>query len=110
MSEQQQSQLKTLIAHGKEQGFLTYAEVNDHLPDDIVDPEQIEEEIGDLFFTLVNLSRHMSIDAESSVRRSANKFEQRYRQMELLIQQDNLTVSELDVDTLESYWQRVKQQ
>ena len=74
------------------------------------DPEQIEEEIGDLFFTLVNLSRHMSIDAESSVRRSANKFEQRYRQMELLIQQDNLTVSELDVDTLESYWQRVKQQ
>ena len=46
MSEQQQSQLKTLIAHGKEQGFLTYAEVNDHLPDDIVDPEQIEEIIS----------------------------------------------------------------
>ncbi len=44
MSEQkQQSNLKTLIAKGKEQGFLTYAEVNDHLPDTIVDPEQIEE-------------------------------------------------------------------
>ncbi|MDZ7661709.1 MAG: RNA polymerase sigma factor RpoD [Thiohalophilus sp.] len=40
---QQQSQLKSLIAKGKEQGFLTYAEVNDHLPDDIVDPEQIED-------------------------------------------------------------------
>jgi RNA polymerase primary sigma factor len=40
--EQQQSQLKLLIAKGKEQGFLTYHEVNDHLPDDIVDPEQIE--------------------------------------------------------------------
>jgi len=39
--EQQQSQLKLLIAKGKEQGFLTYHEVNDHLPDDIVDPEQI---------------------------------------------------------------------
>ena len=42
MSEQQ-SQLKKLIARGKEQGFLTYSEVNDHLPDDIVDPEQIED-------------------------------------------------------------------
>jgi RNA polymerase primary sigma factor len=42
----QQSQIKELIARGKEQGFLTYAEVNDHLPDDIVDPEQIEDIIG----------------------------------------------------------------
>lgn len=44
--EQQQSQLKSLIAKGKEQGFLTYHEVNDHLPDDIVDPEQIESIIN----------------------------------------------------------------
>ena len=42
-TEQQQSQLKQLIAKGKEQGFLTYAEVNDHLPDRIVEPEQIED-------------------------------------------------------------------
>ncbi len=41
--EQQQSSLKELIAKGKEQGYLTYAEVNDHLPDTIVDPEQIED-------------------------------------------------------------------
>ena len=40
--DQQQSQLKMLIAKGKEQGFLTYAEVNDHLPNSIVDPEQIK--------------------------------------------------------------------
>lgn len=44
--EQQQSQLKQLIAKGKNQGYLTYAEVNDHLPSDIADPEQIEEIIG----------------------------------------------------------------
>jgi len=42
----EQSQLKLLIAKGKEQGFLTYHEVNDHLPDDIVDPEQIEDIIN----------------------------------------------------------------
>ena len=41
--EDRQSQLKLLIASGKEQGYLTYAEVNDHLPTDIVDPEQIED-------------------------------------------------------------------
>jgi RNA polymerase primary sigma factor len=42
----QESQLKLLIAKGKEQGFLTYHEVNDHLPNDIVDPEQIEDIIN----------------------------------------------------------------
>ncbi len=42
-TEQQQSRLKELIAKGKEQGFLTFAEVNDHLPEDISDPEQVEE-------------------------------------------------------------------
>ncbi len=41
--QQQQSRLKELIAKGKEQGFITYAEVNDHLPDDISDPDQIED-------------------------------------------------------------------
>mgnify|MGYP003306437047 FL=1 len=48
-----QSQLKTLIAKGKEQGFLTYHEVNDHLPSDIVDPEQIED--------IVNMINDMGI-------------------------------------------------
>ena len=44
--ETQQSQLKALISKGKEQGYLTYAEVNDHLPNEIVDPDQIEGIIG----------------------------------------------------------------
>ena len=51
--EEQQSRLKELIAKGKEQGFLTYAEVNDHLPDTIVDPEQIED--------IVNMINDMGI-------------------------------------------------
>ncbi len=42
LPEDRQSQLKLLIARGKEQGYLTYAQVNDHLPAEIVDPEQIE--------------------------------------------------------------------
>jgi RNA polymerase primary sigma factor len=51
--EDKQSQLKLLIARGKEQGYLTYAEVNDHLPHDIVDPEQIED--------IVNMINDMGI-------------------------------------------------
>jgi len=46
MEKDQQSKLKLLIEKGKEQGFLTYAEVNDHLPEDIVDPQQIEDIIS----------------------------------------------------------------
>ncbi|SMF96838.1 RNA polymerase primary sigma factor [Methylomagnum ishizawai] len=41
--EQQQSQIKELIAKGKAQGYLTFSEVNDHLPGDLVDPEQMED-------------------------------------------------------------------
>ena len=44
--EEQKTQLKELVARGKVQGYLTYREVNDHLPDDIVDPEQIEDIIA----------------------------------------------------------------
>jgi len=43
MSASKQSRIKELIARGKEQGYLTYAEVNDHLPEDISDPDQVED-------------------------------------------------------------------
>jgi len=45
-NEKQQSRLKELITKGREQGFLTYADVNDHLPQNIADPDQIEDIIG----------------------------------------------------------------
>ena len=45
-TKQKQSRLKELIAKGKEQGYLTYAEVNDHLPEDISDSDQIEDIIS----------------------------------------------------------------
>ena len=43
MSVEQQSRIKELISRGKEQGYLTYAEVNDYLPEDISDPDQVED-------------------------------------------------------------------
>ena len=41
--DQKQSRIKELITRGREQGYLTYDEVNDHLPDDISDPDQVED-------------------------------------------------------------------
>ena len=46
MSDDRNTQLRQLIAKGKEQGYLTYSEVNDFLPRDIVDPEQLDEIIS----------------------------------------------------------------
>ncbi len=43
MSENQQSRIKDLINRGREQGYLTYDDVNDHLPEDISDPDQVED-------------------------------------------------------------------
>jgi len=43
---QQQSEIKKLITKGREQGYLTYAAANDHLPEDVVDTEQIEDIIS----------------------------------------------------------------
>jgi RNA polymerase primary sigma factor len=63
---QQQSRLKDLISKGREQGYLTYAEVNDHLPDDISDPEQIEDIIG--MINDMGISVHEAAPASDEIR------------------------------------------
>jgi RNA polymerase primary sigma factor len=59
----QPTDFKSLIIKGKEQGFLTYAEVNDHLPDDIVDPEQIEDIIGMINDMGIEVHEEAPVDA-----------------------------------------------
>lgn len=46
MDQEQKNRINELITRGKENGYLTYSEINDHLPDDIVDPEQIDDIIN----------------------------------------------------------------
>ncbi|MEE8364401.1 MAG: RNA polymerase sigma factor region1.1 domain-containing protein, partial [Gammaproteobacteria bacterium] len=64
MDQDQQSRLKELIAKGKEQGYLTYTEVNDHLPEGIVEPEQIEDIIR--MINDMGIKVHESPPAESN--------------------------------------------
>ncbi|MFM8331873.1 MAG: RNA polymerase sigma factor RpoD [Candidatus Methylumidiphilus sp.] len=62
--EQQQSQLKELIAKGKMQGFLTFSEVNDHLPSGVIDPEQMEEVIAMINDMGIEVHEDVPEDAE----------------------------------------------
>jgi len=66
-----QSQLRILIAKGKEKGFLTYREVNDHLPNEIVDPEQIEEIIS--VITEMGIAVHETAPDADTLLMNSNK-------------------------------------
>lgn len=69
---------------------------------------RLEDEIGDLFFSCVNLSRFVGVDTEQSLRKANLKFEQRFRAVEKLARERNQQLKEMNIDELEGLWQRVK--
>jgi len=70
--------------------------------------ERISEEIGDIFFTLVNLTRHYDLDPEDIIRKANLKFEMRFRKMEQLAEQMNERLDDMTLEQLEIMWQKVK--
>ena len=70
--------------------------------------EQVEEELGDLLFTCVNLSRHLRVDAESSLRRASAKFERRFQRMEALAQARGLSLAGSSLQKLDELWRVAK--
>ena len=76
------------------------AEEQDHL--------RIEDEIGDLFFSCINLSRRTGVDAEQSLRKANLKFERRFRSLEKIASSKDLQVNEMTTDELEIIWEEVK--
>ena len=67
--------------------------------------DSIEDEIGDLLFVCVNLSRHYKVDADMALRRANQKFEKRFRQVEALADKP---IASYNIDELEDFWQQVK--
>ena len=67
-----------------------------------------EEEFGDLLFSLVNLSRFLGFDPERALRRSTEKFVDRFHKMEELVEKDGKRLSDLSLDEMNAYWERVK--
>ena len=68
----------------------------------------IEEEYGDVLFTLVNLGRHIQIDGESALRTATQRFEKRFRALETTLSQQGKNMYETDPDILESTWRDLK--
>lgn len=75
----------------------------------VVDEEKLEEEIGDLLFATVNLSRHLGSKAETALQKANRKFERRFRQVEHIIAERGLTMSEATLEQMEEAWQQIKQ-
>lgn len=75
----------------------------------VIDEEKLGEEIGDLLFATVNLSRHLGHKAEDALQAANRKFERRFRQVEQIIREQGLTMEDATLDQMEEAWQQVKQ-
>jgi len=69
---------------------------------------RLEEEVGDLFFVLVNIARYLSVDAESALRKTNRKFRRRFQWMEAQLHQQGRTAENAPMEELESLWQQAK--
>ncbi len=74
------------------------------------DNEHVAEEVGDLLFAVVNLARHLNVNADQALRQANTKFEKRFKHIEQEVKQRELNLSELSLEQLEEYWQRAKRQ
>jgi MazG family protein len=70
--------------------------------------EKVEDEIGDLFFVLVNLARYLSVDSESALRRTNRKFRRRFGWMEEQLRKQGRSLEEATLDEMETLWQQAK--
>jgi len=72
------------------------------------DRTHIEEELGDLMFSCLNLSRKLKMDAEQVLRKSENKFANRFRKIEYIVDNKGLYISGMSMEELASYWKEAK--
>jgi ATP diphosphatase len=70
--------------------------------------DDIQEELGDVLFTCVNLARHLDLDAETSLRRATNKFERRFRSMETAVEEDGESLATMNDQQLDRLWRQAK--
>ena len=71
---------------------------------------RLEDEVGDLFFVLVNIARYLSLDPESALRKTNRKFKKRFQFIEEKLRGSNREPRQASMEELESLWQQAKQQ
>ncbi|QUG74536.1 nucleoside triphosphate pyrophosphohydrolase [Erwinia sp. E602] len=74
----------------------------------VIDEQKLEEEIGDLLFATVNLSRHLGKKAETALQKANTKFERRFRQVEQIITAQGMSMPQATLEQMEAAWQQVK--
>jgi len=72
------------------------------------DREAVTEEAGDLLFAVVNLVRHAGVEPETALRRANRKFTRRFGRIEQLCREAGTSVTDVDLETLDRYWEQVK--
>ncbi len=72
--------------------------------------ERLEDEVGDLFFVMVNIARYLSLDPESALRKTNRKFKRRFQWMEERLRANGRSPQQASMDALEILWQQAKQQ
>jgi MazG family protein len=97
------SEITPVVAKVREE----LAEVEAELPHGASNPK-IEEEIGDLLFSVVNLARKLRVDGETALQRSTDKFSTRFRQVEALARQRWLAMEKMSLAELDALWDEVK--
>lgn len=70
--------------------------------------ERVEDEIGDLFFVMVNIARYLSVDSESALRKTNRKFRRRFGWVEEQLRAQGRTLQEATLDEMEALWQQAK--
>jgi len=71
--------------------------------------ERLQDELGDLILSCVNLARHLKLDAEETLRHANTKFESRFRRLERVFQKRNAKLEEATLDEMERVWHDIKQ-
>ncbi|MCW8345160.1 nucleoside triphosphate pyrophosphohydrolase [Vibrio sp. ZSDZ65] len=75
-----------------------------------VDEDKLEEEIGDLLFSVVNLSRHLKSDPEVALRKANNKFSRRFKGVETCVSERGKLLTDFTLQELDGFWNDVKKQ
>jgi len=70
--------------------------------------QRLEEEVGDLFFVMVNIARYLSVDPESALRKTNRKFRRRFQWMEARLHESGRSAQDAPMEELESLWQQAK--
>ncbi|MGA8830123.1 MAG: nucleoside triphosphate pyrophosphohydrolase [Desulfomonilaceae bacterium] len=72
------------------------------------DLDSVREELGDVFFVLVNLGRHLGIDPEAALNETSDKFERRFRHIESRLESENKSWLETEIAEMDRYWDEAK--